>query len=283
MIGYKFFKEKNIVWREHQSTLIPLSPPHSLAFSREDAVIFLKNKHYYFIRWESHFDESDDGYWWHVIKSEKEELSNLASKVRYKIRRAQKEYYIEKCDKDFILEKGYFVYCEAYTRYETHEPKYTLEQFQHGIINLPEDTDFFGIFDHENRNLVGFSENYIELNTCFYVTTWVTPTALRKLAGYLLFHTMNKYYLNELDFDYISNGTRSISHDTNIQEYLIKNFRFRKAYSNLEIIYKFPISHLIAIIFPFRKLFYPIKGDFFRKISILMKQEEIYRKCKEIT
>lgn len=283
MIGYKFFKNNNILWREHQSALIPLSPPKSFTLSRQEATALLKSKNCKFIRWESHFDEYDSGDWWHVVKSDKEELDSLPRKVRQRIRRAQKDYYVEKCDKELILQKGYPVYCQAYERYETHEPQYSLERFIQGVSELPDNTEFFALFDRELNELVGFSENYIESNTCFYVTMWVSPDALKEQAGYLFFHVMNQHYLNDLGFDYVDNGARSISHDTNIQDYLITKFGFRKAYSNLEIVYRFPISYLIAVLYPIRHLFYPIKMNLFKKISIIMRQEEIYRKCKRRT
>ena len=48
---------------------------------------------------------------------------------------------------------------------------------------------------------------------------------------------MNKYYLNENNFKYVNNGTRSISHQTNIHDFLIDKFKFRKAYCKMEIEY----------------------------------------------
>ena len=49
-----------------------------------------------------------------------------------------------------------------------------------------------------------------------------------------LIRSLIKQYLNENNFRYVNDGAKSMSHDTNIQEFLIKKFKFRKAYCQLQ-------------------------------------------------
>ena len=74
---------------------------------------------------------------------------------------------------------------------------------------------------------------------------------------------MNDYYLNEKKFIYINDGARSISHETNIQDFLIQKFKFRKAYCKLHIIYSQKVKLLLLMIYPFRSLVQYLKIGFF--------------------
>ena len=88
---------------------------------------------------------------------------------------------------------------------------------------------------------------------------------------------MNQYYLNDRKFRYVNDGARSISHDTNIQSFLIQKFRFRKAYCRLHIVYSKRVKLLISLIYPFRLLIRCFRIGVFLKLNILIKQEEIRR------
>jgi hypothetical protein len=88
---------------------------------------------------------------------------------------------------------------------------------------------------------------------------------------------MNKYYLDEKEFDYVNDGARNISHETNIQEFLIKKFKFRKAYCKLNIIYNSRIGFLVKSLYPFRSPLKLLNFGPFIKLNILLNQEKIRR------
>ena len=88
---------------------------------------------------------------------------------------------------------------------------------------------------------------------------------------------MNQYYLNENNFRYVNDGARSISHETNIQTFLIDKFRFRKAYCKLNIIYSTKVRLLLSLIYPFRLILVFLNFGIFIKLNILLKQENIRR------
>ena len=93
---------------------------------------------------------------------------------------------------------------------------------------------------------------------------------------------MNKYYLEEKKIKYVSNGTRSISHQTNIHDFLIEKFKFRKAFCKIELVYKRKINFLVKFLYPCRIIFSLIPMNFFRKIYIVLFQEEIKRECQKV-
>ena len=103
--------------------------------------------------------------------------------------------------------------------------------------------------------MVAYSINIIEGEVVSYSSVKFDPCYVREYSGYALFYKMSDYYLADKKFTYINDGARCISHDTNIQEHLIKKHGFRKAYCHLHVLYH-PIVILgVLILFPFRSLF----------------------------
>lgn len=282
MIGYKHFESHSLKWRYHQGALLPLTPPHKFSnFFAGDAKKLLKEKGGYFLRWESSFDTETEAPWWHVIKSEKEAIDTLSSNTRSKVRRGLKKYECQVISKEKVLAEGYEVYSEAYQRYDTFEPMLSQLDFQRGIEELPEETEFFGVIEKGSNNLVAFSENYVEEGACFYLTIWFHPAHLRKYSSYALFHEMNKHYLNERELQYVSDGARSLSHDTNIHDFLIDKFGFRKAYSNLNVVYSPLIKLVTKSLYPFKNIIRRVPLNSAKKVYVLLEQEHIWRACKK--
>lgn len=280
MIGYRHDVCLGVLWRENQRGLFPLSPPHLLtAVSEKDARGLLSNENELFARWESHFDLSDGMSWWHIIKDGSVELSNLSSNTRSKVRRGLKSFDCEPISKETVLDEGYEVYGSAYSRYETHEKKFSREEFAQAVHSLPEQTEFWGVRDKSTKALVAFSENYVEAEVSFYNTIWFEPSALRRYSSYVLFYEMNRHYIEERKFRYVSDGARSLSHETQIHDFLESKFGFRKAYARLHVVYTPWLSAAIAVAFPLRKLINKVSLGPFKKASIILKQEKIRREC----
>ena len=108
---------------------------------------------------------------------------------------------------------------------------------------------------------------------------WLTPEARKKSASFLLFHGMNDYYLNQKKLKFVSGGTKSISHKTNIQDFLQKRFLFRKAYSQMNVAYAFPLGLFVSVLSAFRSFFQDNRLNLFQKIGVLLEQEHIRRQC----
>lgn len=280
MIGFQSFIDGGVRWRENQGGIFPLSPPDLLdEIDHESAKMLLKANGEAFIRWESDFDLDAESEWWHVIKNTPEAIESLPKKTRYMIRKAAKSYEARPVSVSDIQAKGYSVYVKAYERYATHEPMFCEQEFVQAVEELPAETEWWGVFDRETEALVAFSENYVEHNTCFYVTMWLEPAAMTKFAGYLLFHEMELHYLNDRGFSYISDGARSLSHDTNIHDFLIQKFNFRKAYARLNVVYAPWLRAAVTCAYPFRDVVNKVSVRPFKKASVLLKQEEIRRAC----
>ena len=71
---------------------------------------------------------------------------------------------------------------------------------------------------------------------------------------YGLYFTMNQHYLQTSHFKYVSDGSRSITEHSQIHDFLIQNFKFRKAYCQLAVHYKWWVKIAVKMLYPFRKI-----------------------------
>ncbi len=281
MIGYRYFRNNDFLWRKHLGTLLPLSMPHRDAgVNPVRAVILLAVHRAYLIRWESDFDCETPTEWWHVIKSKPEDLGTLSANTRSKVRRGDKRFVVEPALREHILEEGHAVYCKAYERYDTFEPMMTHEAFCEAIMALPPETEFWVVRQRQSGEMVAFSENLVSNDACFYLSLWATPDSLRQYASYALIYRMNLHYLNERRLRYVSDGARSISHNTGIHDFLIERFGFRKAYARLHVVYFPLLSPVVFTLYPFRQRIAKAQGPLWQKVNILLKQEAIRRSFK---
>jgi hypothetical protein len=233
-------------------------------------------------RWEDEFDSDCSGEWWHVVKDVPERFEDLSANTRSKIRRGRKRLSVSLCAREDVLRHGYRVYKAAYARYRTFEHQLREPDFAAAISGLPEETDFWCVVDQDSGAWVGFCENLIRDGACFYSTIWFDPIGLRKYAGYVLIHEMNRHYLNDLSLRYVSDGARSINHSTEIHEYLQEKFLFRKAYARLRIVYAPGVYPLICCLYPLRRLLKGSSCGVLQKLAVLLEQERIRRSFVEI-
>ena len=280
MIGLKIIVKNNVIWRDNQGVLMPLSPPSELSnLNFQDASEILENSSSFLLRWESNFDSQHPTHWWHVIKSDHSDLSSLKKKTRYEVRKGLDAFCCEKVTKEVILTYGYFIYKKAFKRYNTHETLYSKEKFDSEIRNLPDDFFEFWIVKKQiDGSPVAFAENFVINDVCFYNTIWFDPDSLKSGVSYALFFEMNRHYLADRSFKYVSDGARSLSHSTAIHDFLISKFGFRKAFATLNIAYKPWFKFLLLAIYPFRQIICKLSFGFSKKACVVLLQEEIYRK-----
>lgn len=286
MIGYRSHWGLGFRWRTHHGAIIPLTPPHALSdIHRVHAIKYTVKKRALLIRWDEGFDREKASEWWYVVKDSKEPLEDLKPKVRTKIRKGFKFFTGQLVEKDVIKKEGYDVYRASFNRYEKLEKILSEAEFLKAIDGLPKETEFWGFRELSTGRLVAFSENYLQEGCCTYVTTWFRPEFLKASSGYLgyyVFYLMNQHYLFNVNMKYISDGARSISHPTNIHDFLIDNFGFRRAYARLRVAYAPGIGLAVALLYPFRRWIEKSKLSLLQKIAILLEQERIRRACSNV-
>ncbi len=272
---------KGIKWTNYQGALIPVVAPHeSVNLLKQDTRFLLKTSNAYFLRWIDKWDIKEKTDFWYVIKDNFEGMAELSPNTRSKIRRGMKKCIVKKVSGNTIYNNGYDVYKKAFVRYNTFLKPATKEKFENSIYECIQSNsyEFFAVYNRENDKLIAYSQNLIQSGICNYYVIKFDPEYLRLYPAYCLFYEMNKHYLNECNMSYVSDGARSISHQTNIQTFLIDKFRFRKAYCRLNIIYTPRVNFLVKIMFPAQRIISKINHNAFKKLSVLLKQEAIRRK-----
>ncbi len=174
------------------------------------------------------------------------------------------------------MQFGYNSYASAFKNYNTFLIPLSEEDFIRSLMSLGKEWEFWGIYNLSGL-MIGYSQNRIIEDYCDYSVMKFHPDHLKSRPSEALIYTMNKHYLNERNFRYVNDGARSISHQTNIQSFLIDKFKFRKAYCRLNIVYSKRVQFLLSIIYPFRSLISHLNFGPIVKLNILIKQEKIRR------
>lgn len=268
---------KNIAWKYYHGALLPQVAPHiKIELTDKEAKELLKLSNAYFLRYVSDWDREEQSQFWYVIKDSFGRLEELSSNTRSKIRRGLKHCSVKKVTQEVIANEGYEVYRQAFKNYNTYIEPTDRETFVQDILGFRK-CDFWAVYKKNEDKMIAYSQNFIEENSVNYSTIKFHPEYLKLYPSYALFFTMNQYCLENKNFLYVNDGARSISHDTNIQIFLIDKFKFRKAYCRLHIVYRWDIGLAVKVLYLFRSFMPKINSKIFNKISVLLKQEEIRR------
>ena len=207
------------------------------------------------VMWTDGFEGAVSGSDWYAVICRKhqavEEITD--GKRRSELRRALRDCEVRKVNSCEIAGKGYETFCSAVLGYGSHDVP-TPSEFSRRVMS---DQPFEDI-QHQwavycDGKMIAFAQNLVYGNIeVDYNLIKLHPQYLSRYSAYALIYKMNEYYLAQEGFQYVNDGFRSISHETGIQEFLIKKFGFEKAYTGLHVHYRPPLGQLIRLARPFR-------------------------------
>ena len=229
-----------------------------------------------FARWTSDWDCETVTEFWYVIKDKFISIDALPSKRRWEIKQGLKNFDIKKVEAGYIVEHCYPVYRKAFASYTTHLAPFSESEFKTSVANSI-NRDFWVAQLKSTGQVVGYSENVIFDNFCNYSVIKLDPEFTSKYFGYALLYTMDEFYLVKKKMAYVNDGARSVLHDTNIQDFLIRKMGFRRAYCRLNIQYSTVVGWVVRILYPFRFLFKNQKSGIGVKVGAVLLQEKIRR------
>jgi hypothetical protein len=268
--------ENNITWRIYKGVLMPFNAPHvTIEINSIEIKKLLKENHVWLIKWITNWDQKEESSYYYVIKDKYDGLMEYSSNTRNQIKKGLNHCYVKKVSNEYIINNGYPTYCKAYSRYNQSPPN--LDVFKSIYKDTNNLSEYFGVFDKESNLLIGFAENQVKDGACIYGSMRFDPSFLKNYSSYALIHIMNDYYLKECGLRYVSDGAKSLVHDTNIQQMLIQKFNFRKAFCKLNLYYRVPLNIVVLVLFPLRNIIRKIEISQIQHLKTLLRLEEIYR------
>lgn len=261
-------------YRKYKGAWIFLEENSETLLSKEESRALLK-KGGLIIRNTYDFDTKEKTSFWYIIKDKLEDISELPFSTRRNIRRSHKFYNFKKSERDFVRNNCYNIFLSRQKTYRIKNHIVTKEEFEQLIEEYENENviDYWVVEDKNTGETIGFSINRVKCCSCDYDLMCCSPDSLRNRTHpyYGLIYAMNQYYLEEKKLKYVCDGSRTITEHSNIQEFLMHNFKFRKAYCKLKVHYKWWLSAVIKVVFPFRNLI-PL-----RNVRAILKMEEYSR------
>lgn len=221
------------------------------------------------------FDSLTETSFWYVIKDSFGGLEELSTGARRDVRKSLRIYDASPITTEELLKKGYSIYSSAQESYRVKCEVISPEQYEEMVKNYASegDKEFWGLRHKESGELVALAINTIKEDSCEYNVLKCKPQALKDGSQpyYGLIYEMNRHYLQDRGLKYVNDGARSITNHSNIQPFLIQKFKFRRAYCNIQLVYKWWLGIIVRLLFPFRK-WIPV-----RSIKALLDMEAMAR------
>ena len=259
--GYEFTKSNKMLFPT-------FSPNTKVNLDRKDILKALKSYNCYLARFVSEFDNPKFSKFWYVIKDTYIPLENFSSNTRNQIRKGLKFCETKKVSFETYKKECYEVYRKSILHYNSIPV--SKEKFER--IHVPEESrEYWIVYEKETQIPIAYSCNLIQEKTCNYTFIKYDPDYLSLYPSYALHYEMDRYYLEDRKMKFVNMGAKTLYHETSVQDFVIKKFKYRRAYCKLNIIYRPIVGIGVKILFPFRKIVYKMKVS---KLNALLKQHE---------
>ena len=245
-----------LLYEEYRHSLIWKGALHKEPkLSKDQAISQIKSSNAWMLRNIYDFDCKEETNFWYIIKDKYDEALYSKKTQKY-IAKANVKFAIGLISKKMMLEQGYDVYESAHRRYKIHDGfQMNKEQYINELTSLSDDYQFWGCVDKDTGLLQAYSVCQIQDNICWYKYSRANPDFLPKYYPmYGMYDARDKYYLKECKFDYVMTSARSITNHSEIQDFMIEKFGFRKAYCRLGLYYRSWLKCCISLLFPFRNV-----------------------------
>ncbi len=214
--------------------------------------------------------------WYAIICKKFTNIDQVKSKLRNELNKGLSNCHVQQIDAKSVARFGYEIYLSALSRYKNYKINATNKNlFVNNILSSVDFDDivnYWGVF-YQNK-LIGFSSIYaFDTTEALYSSLKIDPSFLNYYPSYALIYKMNEHYLEEMKFDYVNDGYRSLLHDTNIQNFLIKKFNFIEAGLSLRVYYKPLYNCIVKSLYPFREIVNKLEP----RLSAILEMERIRR------
>lgn len=233
-------------WRRHGRALIPASVVPCYLDAPPDARSLLRASGAWFLRYSSHPSPLEKS-WWYVI-CDTHDPAARSSNTRSKVNRGHRACEVRRVSAQWLADNGYACHKAAFEHYGTAAPL-SEEDFRRGM--LAKGGEPFELWAVSIcGDLAGYCECVVESGYAATSVIKLHPAYLKRYSSYALFDRLVEHYVGA-DGLTLSNGNRSVSHDTNIQEFLLK-FNFRRQFCRLNVAYRPTLALATRLAYPLR-------------------------------
>ena len=261
-------------WMKYQGALIPAAAmPVHVDLNLHEAKQMLKQTSALFLRFTNRPSEQETNWWYMVCHHY--DITKVSSNTRSKIHRGLKRLQVKLVEPSWMAENGYECHVKSYQRYKYASPQSeaVFRRFMQSMDNQP----FFDVWSCTRQDkVVGYILCLCEDDGVFMHTIDISPEGLHDYAAYAMLHCLLEKYVNEKHLA-VSNGSRSISHATEMQDFLNK-FGFKREYCQLHVVYRSDVAVAVRVLYPLRKILRAFEIiPFVHKVSAVLYQEQILR------
>ncbi|MGL5150748.1 MAG: hypothetical protein ACRC7N_09290 [Clostridium sp.] len=227
-----------------------------------------------FITYVDKFDELDESEYWYVVRDRVIDLDEFKSKKKYQIKKSLELCFTEKVSGEYIKDNCYNIYVKSFGRYTNNSCIVSEKEFKDEKDRLMKDDEREFWIIKTKECVIGYAQVILNGGVSHITQVKFNPEYMKLSPGYSLFYTITNYYL-ENGAKYVSDGARSINHDTGIQAFLISKLGYRKAFCRLNIIYKGNMRWIIKFMYLFKSIINIIPGIY--GVKSLIQLEKIRR------
>ena len=276
----------NNEWEYYNHALVPTLPPHidpDISWMKDSTKWkeYAGGKTPLFARWVSDFDCSEETEWWCIIKDTPFDIMSLKSNRRSLITRGLKRVdvkviipadYAEQMSN--ILVKEWKYYDDSYE--EGNDRQKLTDDFKKLTMKNLGNAEYLGAFLKDTDTMIGYAIYNLFDDWIEYSVVKTDPEYLNtQVNAALAYFGVERYMRPEIR--YIHGGWRTMIHESNYQEYLMKNFGFRKAYCKLHIQYRPLMQIAVNVLYPLRGIIKKVKNKWIYTVWCALQQEEIRR------
>ena len=276
----------NNEWEYYNHALVPTLPPHidpDISWMKDSDrwKEYAGGKMPLFARWVSDFDCSEETEWWCIIKDTPFDIMSLKSNRRSLITRGLKRVdvkviipadYAEQMSN--ILVKEWKYYDDSYE--EGNDRQKLTDDFKKLTMKNLGNAEYLGAFLKDTDTMIGYASYNLFDDWIEYSVVKTDPEYLNTQVNAALAYFGVERYMRP-GIKYIHGGWRTMIHESNYQEYLMKNFGFRKAYCKLHIEYRPLMQIAVNVLYPLRGMIKKVKNKWIYTVWCALQQEEIRR------
>ena len=276
----------NNEWEYYNHALVPTLPPHmdpDTSWMKDSTKWkeYAGGKTPLFARWVSDFDCSEETQWWCIIKDTPFDIMSLKSNRRSLITRGLKRVDVKVIvPADYadqmanILIKEWKHYDDSYE--EGNDRREQTEEFKKLTRENLGNSEYLGAFLKDTDTMIGYAIYNLFDDWIEYSVVKTDPEYLNTQVNAALAYFGVERYMRP-GIKYIHGGWRTMIHESNYQEYLLKNFGFRKAYCKLHIQYRPLMQIAVNVLYPLRGIIKKVKNKWIYTVWCALQQEEIRR------